>query len=460
MLRGASAVTITARLHEVFAGDGGEPTPLERATLRFYLTGMVFQGLWWAGYLLIPFVLAKSLRAPTALITLSVMMDNLGMFLALYWGHLLATRGGLRRYLLWAGILGRLVLLGVVFVRSAGQMVGLLAVVYVFAAMIYPAQNTILENNFRPEVRGRWFGIGALVQNSVAVVASLAIGWLLDLDAELFRAVYASLGICGFLYLWLLARAPTPAGTPPRLESGAVGLAAVVPLPPAAVGPFTPGRVLRGLARPFTDALRIFRTDRAFNWFEINFMTYGAAFMCLSPVVPIFLTDRLALSYGEISTARVMIGQIGVALLGPLMGRANDRYHPVRLCAVAFALFALYPVMLDLAGALPVAAPVRLVYVAFAVYSVGMAGINVVWNVGSIAFAPPGRGGYYQGIHVAMVGIRGTLGPLLGWAVYEWVGLRAVFALAALLLLAAALSSAALWRDMAGAERGRHPGER
>jgi len=100
-------------------------------------------------------------------------------------------------------------------------------------------------------------------------------------------------------------------------------------------------------------------------------------------------------------------------LLGPAMGRLNDRYHPVRLCAFAFALFSLYPVVLDLAGALPLASPVRLVYLAFALYSLGMAGINVAWNVGSIAFAPPGRGGYYQGIHVAMVGIRGTFGPLL-----------------------------------------------
>lgn len=447
---------------------GVEPTPIERATLRNYLCGNFFQGLWWSGYLLIPYVLAKSLDAPGSLITLSVMMETFGMFLALYWGHLLATRWRRGSYLVWAGLLGRLSLLGTLLVHSAGQMLGLLAFTYVFSAMLYPAQNSIFQANFRAELRGRYFGLGSLIQNGVAVLASLGVGWLLDRDAGLFRVVYASLGVAGFVHLALLARVPEP--SPEKAESaapagaaasGAAGAPPSVPAPaplprlfgllqvPAlAVGPFQPGRVLRGLVRPFTDALATYRRDRAFHWFEWNFMTYGAAFMCLNPIVPIFLTERLGLNYQQISTARIMIGQIGVAALGPFMGRLMDRWHPTRLCALTFGLIALYPAALDLAGAAPGAAPVRLVYLAFALYSVGMAGINVAWNVGSIAFAPPGQGGYYQGIHVAMVGIRGMVGPLLGYAAYELFGFRAVFWLAAALFLAASASSAALWRSL------------
>ena len=422
------------------------PTPLERATLRLFLPGAVLQGLWWAGYLLIPYVLAKSLHAPSGLITLSAMLDNLGMFLALYWGHLLATRGQRRAYLVWAGLLGRLVMLLTLLVHTAVQMSCLLAVVYFFAAMVYPAQNNIFEQNFRRELRGRYFGLATGIQNGVAVVASLALGRVLDRDPDLFRVVYAVLGVCGFLYLFLLSRAPVPADTPP--DPTPFRQLGPLPLPSLAVGPFQPGRFWRGLTRPFADAMRIYREDRAFNWFEINFMTYGAAFMCLSPVVPIFLTERLQLSYHEISTARVLVGQVGVALLGPLMGRVMDRFHPVRLSAVAFLLLAFYPVALDAAGVTHTTAPVHLVYLAFAIYTVGMAGVNITWNMGSMAFAPPGQGGYYQGIHVAMVGIRGTIGPLVGYAVYELWGLRAVFWLAFGLFVASAVSSAVLWRHL------------
>lgn len=422
------------------------PTPLERATLRLFLPGAVLQGLWWSGYLLIPYVLAKSLGASTGLITLSAILDNLGMFLALYWGHLLATRGQRRRYLVWAGIMGRLVMVLTLLVQDAVQMSVLLAVVYTFAAMVYPAQNSIFEQNFRPTLRGRYFGWGTGIQNGVAVLASLGLGRVLDHDPASFRVVYAALGVCGFLYLFLLSRAPVPAGTP--ADATPFRLRSPLPLPARAVGPFRPGRIWRGLARPFTDAMRIYREDRAFNWFEANFMTYGAAFMCLSPVVPVFLAEQLKLNYAEISTARVLVGQSGVALLAPLMGRVMDRYHPVRLCAAAFLVLAFFPVALDAAGVAGIGAALPLVYLAFAVYTVGMAGVNITWNVGSMAFAPPGQGGYYQGIHVAMVGIRGTIGPLAGYAVYELWGLRAVFWLAFGLFLASAVSSAALWRHL------------
>ncbi len=429
-----------------FRGGSVAPTPLERATLRLFLPAAVLQGLWWAGYLLIPYVLAKSLHASTGLITLSAMLDNLGMFLALYWGHLLATRGQRRTYLVWAGIMGRLVMVLTLFVHTAVQMSLLLAVVYFFSAMVYPAQNNIFEQNFRPSLRGRYFGLATGIQNGVAVAASLGLGWILDRDADLFRYVYAGLGVCGFFYLFLLSRAPVPEGTAP--DPTPFRLRVPFPLPYRAVGPFLPGRIWRGLARPFADAMRIYREDRAFNWFEINFMTYGAAFMCLAPVVPVFLTEQLKLSYHEISTARVLIGQVGVALLGPLMGRVMDRYHAIRLSAVAFFMLAFYPVALDAAGVAGVGHALPLVYLAFAIYTVGMAGVNITWNVGSMAFAPPGQGGYYQGIHVAMVGIRGTIGPLVGYAVFELWGLRAVFWLAFGLFVASSISSVALWRWM------------
>ena len=65
--------------------------------------------------------------------------------------------------------------------------------------------------------------------------------------------------------------------------------------------------------------------------------------------------------------------------------------------AAFFAFFALafYPVALDAAGIADAGTALPLVYLAFAIYTVGMAGVNITWNVGSMAFAPKGQGGYY-----------------------------------------------------------------
>ncbi|MFH1844139.1 MAG: MFS transporter, partial [bacterium] len=400
--------------------------------------GMVFQGVWWAGYLLVPFVLAKSLAASGGLITLAVTMDFGGMLLAVYWGYLL-TRGSRRRLILWSGVLGRLGLVAGIFLHSAGQFVALLAVVYFCAALVYPAQNGILQVTIRPRRQGRIWGLGTAVQNGVAVLVSIAMGQILDHDPGLFKVLYAGIGVCGFVHLWILARLPQPGERRHTLTEPFAEMTQMV-------SPAVSRHPVRLLWQPFLEAVATFRQDRRYLWFEANFMTYGLAFMVLMPILPILFNSRLHLDYEQISTARVLIAQSGVALLGPFMGRFMDRYHPARLCQLAFALMILFPLGLILASRGGEAQGARFVYLAFVCYALGMAGVNIAWNVGSITFAPNGMGSHYQGIHVAMVGIRGLLGPGLGFAVYRFLGLERVFWLAAVLFLAASISSAGLGR--------------
>ncbi len=419
--------------------DNLDALALERLTMRRYLLGMVCQGVWWSGYILFPFVLAKSLLAPGWLVTFTVILESASMVLAIYWGRML-ERGGRRRWLVWGGLGGRAIMVLMLLVRGPLAFTALLAVVYFFSSLVYPAQNGILQANIRADRRGEAYGRGALAQHLTAAAMSLLLGALLDRDPQSYRWLYPLLGLVGFVHLLILARLPRPAGD---LE--------------AAAAPETSRRTRRVLdlrhlaaeaASPFHEAAATFREDRDFYWFEVNFMIYGIAYMMLMPVVPLYFTEELDLSYQQISHARVLIASLGVALLGPLMGRLMDRHHPVRLSSVSYAVLALYPLTLAAGTLLPSVAPALVAYAAFGVYALAMAGINVTWNVGSISFAPPGRGGYYQGIHVAMVGGRGLIGPVIGFAVLRLLGYREVFAVAAVIFLAAAVSSSLLGRRL------------
>jgi len=414
---------------------------LERLTVRRYLLGMFSQGIWWAGYLLFPFIMAKSLGASDWMVTIAVTLETSGMLLALYWGQLMA-RGGRRRWLLRGGLGGRVVLVLVFFVQTPLQFLLLLGVVYFFASLVYPAQNGILQSNICPERRGRIFGWGALIQHLTAAGTSLIVGYLLDRDPNLFRWIYPVLGLTGFVYLWVLARLPRPDGDT-TVDSGGVFVVPKLPL-----GKVQWRRLLGATITPFREAVDTFREDRNYLWFETNFMIYGLAFMMLIPVLPLFFIQELDLSYKEISSSRVLISSLGVALLGPAMGRIMDRFHPVRLCTLSFAVIALYPITLAVGSVIHLDNPALIAYAAFGFFSLGMAGVNVTWNVGSISFAPPGQGGYYQGIHVAMVGVRGLLGPSLGFLVLKLMGYWEVFALSALVFLLSATSSALLGRQL------------
>jgi len=418
-----------------------DPTALEKSTLPRFLFGMVFQGIWWAGYLLVPFVLAKSLAASGELITLSVTMDTGGMLLALYWGHLL-TRGNRRLLILLGGIGGRMILLLSFLVNSAEMFVLLLAAVYFFGSLVYPAQNGILQANFRPQLQGRIWGVGTSIQNILAVTTSLIVGRTLDHDPGFYKAVYATIGLFGFIYLWILSSLCQPDHAVPGFadEEPSSGVRR------QGSSDLDLGRLVHRLLCPFAEALATYRRDHGYLWYEANFMAYGLAFLMLYTMLPILLAERLSLAYEQISTARIVIAQLGVAMLAPLMGWMSDRYHPARLCQLAFGIMAIFPLGLIYAHNATTTQPERIVYLVFVIYAVGMAGVNIGWNVGSISFAPAGLGSHYQGIHVAMVGIRGLLGPLLGFTVYRFFGMERVFLLACCLLVSSSLSSAALAR--------------
>ena len=414
---------------------------LERLTIRRYLLSMVFQGVWWAGFILIPFVLAKSLQAPGWMVTLSVTMETTGMLLALYWGQLM-VKGGRRRGLFWSGVGGRCIMLLTPLIQGPGQFLVLLTAVYLYVSLVYPAQNGILQANLRPERRGWVFGWGALVQNLTAAATGLLIGHILNTNPDNFRWVYPVVGVVGFGYPLILARLPRPEGDQTHDPAD------FYTVPHVPLGPVRISRLAGALVTPFREAVETFKIDPMFRWFEANFMVYGIAYMMLIPVVPLFFIEELNLSYKEISSARVLIVSLGVGLLGPVMGRLMDRIHPVRLTTMAFVVLAIYPIVLALGTVLFPDNTAAGAYLAFGVYALGMAGIYVTWNVGSIAFAPPGQGGYYQGIHVAMVGIRGVIGPAIGFTVLKLLGYREVFVLAALIFLTAAISSAALGRKL------------
>jgi len=70
---------------------------------------------------------------------------------------------------------------------------------------------------------------------------------------------------------------------------------------------------------------------------------------------------------------------------------------------------------------------ITLVFIAYLIYSFGMAGVNITWNIGSIFFAGKEDSSMYQSIHVSATGIRGLTAPLLGLLVYRTLGIRFVF---------------------------------
>jgi hypothetical protein len=169
-------------------------------------------------------------------------------------------------------------------------------------------------------------------------------------------------------------------------------------------------------------------------------------FIMVQPVLPIYLVDMLKLTYTGNFIAKGVISQIPILILSPYLGKWHDRLHPFRFICFFFGLLALFPALI-IASALTLKwhlLSVGLVYLAFAIFGVAMAGVNIAWNMGSIFFAGKEDASMYQSVHVTMTGIRGILAPMLGLLLLKTLGIISVFAVAVgFLMLASYLS----WRD-------------
>jgi len=82
-----------------------------------------------------------------------------------------------------------------------------------------------------------------------------------------------------------------------------------------------------------------------------------------------------------------------------------------------------------------------IVFIAYAVFGVAMAGINIAWNMSSIFFAGKDDAAMYQSVHVTMTGIRGLIAPVLGLGLMRVFGYKAVFLVAAGFLATATIVS-------------------
>jgi predicted MFS family arabinose efflux permease len=297
---------------------------------------------------------------------------------------------------------------------------------------IIPAQNALFQSNYDPSERGRAYGVATAAQAVATIGAAVLAGRVYDLAPRSYGWVYAIAGLFGFASCWAFyrirfrrRRGADGSGRPPTLGFG--------------------GELRRSLRSPFAGSITILRRDARFRRYEIAYMTYGIGFMMLQPVIPIFLVERLHVDYAQASNARGLIFYAMVFAFSPVFGRLLDRSDPVKTSALAFLVLALFPAALMLTRTVPIA------YIAFAIYGVAMAAVNIGWTMGPIHFAGRSDSAAYMGAHVALVGVRGLVGGPLGIVIYRLAGTaNATFACSLVLFVGATLLMLSLDRRAAG----------
>lgn len=400
--------------------------PLERQTARLLLWSALFNGLVMSLNQTQDIIARKALQATALQLTIMAMVWPVSNFMSIWWGRLFERSCHKSRYFILVGVFGRLTLIYGLWLSGMNEFMLLLALMFSFNALLIPAQNSIYQRNIEPKRRSKVYGYTISLGMLVSVSFTFLAGRWLDLNENSFRWILAITAVAGFIASLLLSLIRIR-----EVEKNGICL---------------PLNWIDVVRDPIRRSLSLLKENKPFASFERSFSIYGMGFIMVQPVLPIFLVDMLKLSYTGNFIAKGIISQIPLLLLSPYLGKWHDKLHPFRFIGVFFGLLALFPLIIILSAATLKwhLLAVGLVYLAYVLFGLAMAGVNIAWNMGSIFFAGSEDASMYQSVHVTMTGIRGVIAPLLGLLLYRTAGLISVFAVASAFLITASYLS---WKD-------------
>ncbi len=364
---------------------------LERETFINHLIFSSLNGIVFGGLMLQEIIARKTLLSSNLVVTFVTMVWPVANLFSIYWGEYLEGRKDREKLFLIAGILGRISLILTFFVRTGEHFVLLLLLIYSFNAFIIPVQNSVFQFNYRKKNRGVLFGFSQSVYASFLLITSFLFGKVLDYNEILYKPLFAIIGIFGFL--GILALRKIKVDIPEVVREGKS----------------------HPVISPIITTIYEFRKSKSFLWYEIGFMVYGFGYLMILPIIPQFLVNKLSMTYTQISIGKVIIANAGIALFAPLAGFIHKRLNPLIFSGLSFIVLGFYPILLNFSIFQNIMDPVIFVYLAFGVFSIGMAGVFTNWQLGSIYFARERDSAMLQSVHVTLTAIRGLFAPLLGY---------------------------------------------
>lgn len=409
-------------------GQAARPRPARAGggelwrVLRWHLLATVLlaagNGVW-----LLPVLVRKEFGATDWQTTLVTAAIPVFLMSSVLWGELL-RRMALRQYLLLVWLVAILPLGFIGWAQNYWQVLACHIVAAAGFAGWSPFNGQLLKRLYPDSVRGRAFSVVNVVNLLAVIGATFGVGLWLEHDHAAFR-VYLPLAALTHLIGMLLIR--HAAGLVPSREPQGRGR-----------------RSWQALVWPIWHMGAVLKKDRTFLRYEIAFMTYGAAFMACDALVPVLVTDRLQMSWGEYAHATQVVTRFAqLAVILPL-GWLHDRIGAIRTCALSFGVLTLYPILLLLAR------DATWVAVASVAMGFGMAGVTFGWTLGPVALAPrSGKVPQYAAIHATLVGVRGICFQGLAMGIYKLSnGFTLPFVAAALAFAAAALQMWLLHRTV------------
>src|SRR6056297_66271 len=395
----------------------------EKRAFIIILISTFFYGFF-LGFIRVRDIIArKAFDASDFQLSLLIMIFPVMNFLSIWWGKLLENSRNKSKYFILISLFGRLILIIGFWITTMNQFLLLMFFLFLFHSAFIPARNSLFQSNFSPEKRGMLFGVTLSLTTLIGMGFSYVSGRILDVNELYFKYILVGIGIIGFFNTFVLYFVDIKKKKKKKFNK-------------------VKKSIIKVILDPIKRAKYILREKTEFARFEISFILYGMGFIMMMLAVPIYLVDIMKFNYTMSFLSKAIIGQLGIFILSPFMGKLHDRWHPNLYNVFSFGFLIFYPLFLFLSNILHVeTVSIIFVLIGFLFFGIARAAINIAWNMGSVYFAGDEDASMYQSIHVTFTGIRGVLAPLLGLAVKKIFSINGVFILSILFFIAASVFS-------------------
>jgi MFS family permease len=365
-------------------------TELHRKTYKYDLWRGFFEGVMSSGIQTFAlFVAIRYYNAGEGFKSIIAAAPFIGMVLSLPLVYLTAGKGLKKSYCGAAPlVLSAICLIIAAWIPILELYVLMISIAYICRGAVLPYLTSIYGDNYPKETRAKSFSKPLLLTVATSALFGLAGSLLLEINIINYSWVLTIVGICALAKAWAMSSIPTQ-----TIEKTSHN-------------------------NPF-GSLEYTIKDKAFGYVLLTWFIMGFANLWVLPLRIDFIASSV---YGIESSPLIVALIITIIpetmrfLFIPFWARLFDTMNFVVLRMILNVLFGVGIALFFISKNLLV------IGTGSALIGLAFAGGSIAWTLWVTKYAPPGKVSEYMSVHVCLTGVRGTIGPIIGYWTAAQVG--------------------------------------
>jgi len=254
----------------------------------------------------------------------------------------------------------------------------------------FPSLTALYRDNYRGAVRGQVLGITTTILVICGLLVTFLGGKYLDIHLEHYRVLFLLFALAALIAGGAVLQMPSGTVQSRRLE-------------------------------PVGAYLRVLKEHPVFAYMLAYWFIFGLGNLAMEPQMFEMLSQEqygFCLTPGQIAFLIGLVPEIARLLSLQAWAWIFDRLHIITVRILINACFLAYTILYFQASNL------ESVMLALILRGIGLAGGSITWSLWVTKFASPEDTARYMALHTFLTGIRGSLGPYIGYLVVGTLSLH------------------------------------